>query len=77
MPVMSSYSLGDSGRNPMRRRTSAPSVCGSSPKARTAPDVALMKPSTMFIVVLFPAPFGPRYPKISPSPTVRSSPFSA
>src|ERR1700693_1078583 len=32
-----------------------------------------MRPSSIFIVVVFPAPFGPRNPKISPSETDRSS----
>src|SRR3954452_709975 len=32
----------------------------------TWPDVGLMRPTSIRIVVVFPAPFGPRKPKISP-----------
>src|SRR5436309_5486870 len=32
----------------------------------TLPDVGLIRPTSMRIVVVFPAPFGPRKPKISP-----------
>ena len=37
------------------------------------PDVGRMRSSRMRIVVVLPAPFGPRKPKISPSSTSRSS----
>src|SRR6059058_459929 len=33
----------------------------------TLPDVGLISPTSMRIVVVFPAPFGPRKPKISPA----------
>src|SRR5438477_9942948 len=41
------------------------------PKRKAPPVVALTKPSKTFMVVVFPAPFGPRKPKISPGRTER------
>src|SRR5204863_1214391 len=41
------------------------------------PEVARMRPTSSRIVVVLPAPFGPRYPRTSPGSTTRSSPDSA
>ncbi len=39
---------------------------GVSPNTRTVPPSGSERPSSMSIVVVLPAPFGPRKPKISP-----------
>src|SRR3954451_10482613 len=41
----------------------------SNPAMEARPDVAGKKPVRIFIVVLLPAPFGPRKPTISPRAT--------
>ena len=41
------------------------------PRTRAVPDVGKISPISSFIVVVFPAPFGPRNPKISPSSTCK------
>ena len=41
------------------------------------PEVGRISVHRMLIVVDFPAPFGPRKPKISPAPTSRSMPRTA
>ena len=45
----------------------------STPSIFTNPEVGSDRPARMRIVVVFPAPFGPRKPKISPGATVRLS----
>src|SRR5438132_3290335 len=44
---------------------------------RAVPAVGNTKPMSSFNVVVFPAPLGPRKPKISPSSTVRCNGFKA
>ena len=44
---------------------------------RRAPAVGAMSPVSILIVVVLPAPFGPRKPKISPAPTVNEMPRTA
>src|SRR5688572_30724539 len=41
----------------------------SSPATRPSPALGASSPVSILIVVVFPAPFGPRNPKISPSST--------
>src|ERR1035441_3020133 len=43
----------------------------STPKRKADPLVALTKPSSTFMVVVFPAPLGPRNPKTSPARMLR------
>ena len=50
----------------MRLRTSYESSKMSKPATFTVPLVAGMKPVMIRIVVVLPAPFGPRNPRISP-----------
>jgi hypothetical protein len=50
---------------------------GCSPSSVTWPESALRRPSTISSVVVFPAPFGPRMPKNSPSATVNETPSTA
>ena len=40
---------------------------GTIPSASMCPDVGTRMPVSILMVVDFPAPFGPRYPTISPS----------
>src|SRR5690349_13606633 len=61
----------------MRRWSSGASRHTSLPKMRAEPEVARISPRRMAMVVDFPAPLGPRYPKTSPSSMVRSSPSMA
>ncbi len=49
----------------------------SRPRTLTLPMYLRSKPMSTFCVVLLPAPFGPRTPKISPSPTENSTSFTA
>src|SRR6185369_3151761 len=50
----------------MRFRTSADCSNTSNPATRTVPSVAGRKPVMTRMVVVFPAPFGPRKPRIWP-----------
>src|ERR1700694_467878 len=59
----------------MRRRASD-SPAGR-PNRRAWPLVGRTRPRRTLIVVVLPAPFGPRKPKTSPGWTERSSPWSA
>ena len=68
-PVRRSYSGGSSGTIPMIRLTARGSAWTSIPSMRTRPRVGRRRPDRMRIVVLFPAPFGPRKPKNRPRGT--------
>src|SRR5215212_5141866 len=57
----------------MRRWIPTGSFEDSIPKTLACPDVGRMRSSRIRIVVVFPAPFGPRNPKISPPWTARST----
>src|SRR6185437_13984889 len=61
----------------MLRRTRAGSVRRSAPATRASPSSGDSKVANILSVVVFPAPFGPRKPKISPSATLRSTPATA
>src|SRR5580704_5579888 len=54
---------------PKRCRASFCLVCGSSPSSSIEPLVGLSSVVSILIVVVLPAPFGPRKAKISPSAT--------
>src|SRR4051794_19401584 len=47
------------------------SAITSTPLTRTSPEVGSDRPAITRIVVVLPAPFGPRKPKISPGATER------
>src|SRR6266567_4916951 len=49
----------------------------SSPRKRIVPDVALSRPVMQLTNVVFPAPLGPRTPRISPLRIVKSTPATA
>src|SRR5713101_9775097 len=46
----------------------------SNPQIVTLPVVGLIRPTSMRMVVVFPAPFGPRNPKTSPGLRVNETP---
>ena len=58
-----------------RQRRELPET--SWPATQTRPDVGLVIPASRRIVVVLPAPLGPRKPKADPSSTLRSSPSRA
>ena len=49
----------------------------SRPSTRTSPEVGSDSPARMRMVVVLPAPFGPRKPKISPRRTWSEMPSTA
>ena len=49
----------------------------SKPAIKAFPDVGFSKVVKIIIVVLFPAPLGPRNPKISPFSTEKDTSFTA
>src|ERR1700722_12656638 len=55
----------------MRRLTSSGCLLTSKPPTTARPDVGAISPHSTRIVVDFPAPLGPRKPKISPACTSR------
>src|SRR5258708_28607152 len=61
----------------MLRRTESRSVAVSCPATRAVPDVALASVQRILIVVVLPAPLGPRKPKVSPLVTSKSMPRTA
>jgi len=50
---------------------------GTWPATSTSPAVGCSRPESIFNVVVFPAPFGPRKPTRSPAPTLKSMPSTA
>src|SRR5882757_7457666 len=61
----------------MWRRTSSRAVTTSYPATSAWPEVGLVSVQSMLIVVVLPAPLGPRKPKTSPVPTSKSTPLTA
>src|SRR5262249_15294507 len=61
----------------MRRRTSADCSKTSKPHTRTVPEVAGRNPVMTRRVVVLPAPFGPRKPRISPGWAVKERSWTA
>src|SRR6186713_1416568 len=53
----------------MRRRMASESVAASRPSIVTRPAAGGMKPVRIRMVVVLPAPLGPRKPRISPRAT--------
>src|SRR3989442_1039060 len=62
---------------PMLWRTCAASRSILYPLIHACPLVGWSNVQSILIVVLFPAPLGPRKPKVSPCSTWRSIPFTA
>src|SRR5437588_882292 len=61
----------------MLRRTSSRSETTSWPATVAAPLVGFASVHSMLIVVVLPAPFGPRKPNTSPGATSKSTPRTA
>src|SRR5215204_2134037 len=61
----------------MRALIVAPSTAGSRPSTRSVPPVTGETALIIRIVDVFPAPFGPRKPKVSPRSTTKSIPSTA
>src|SRR4051794_17055675 len=61
----------------MWRRTSSRSRTTSWPATCALPDVGLASVQSMLIVVVLPAPLGPRKPNTSPGPTANETPRTA
>src|SRR5260370_11289470 len=61
----------------MRSRILSGWVARSQPATRAEPPLGGMSVASMRSVVVLPAPFGPRKPKISPRRTLRSTPTTA
>src|SRR5947208_1481369 len=68
---------GFSCRNPIRTRRAGSAAPPGTPKSATSPSSGRLRPVTMVITVVLPAPFGPRKPTISPRPTWKSTPATA
>src|SRR5439155_11497912 len=64
--IISGYRGGVSGKYPMRFLTSSGCSRTSNPATVAVPEVGHRKQVNMRIVVVLPAPFGPRNPTISP-----------
>src|SRR5947209_12594000 len=61
----------------MLRRTSSRSETTSWPATIAEPEVGLASVQSMLIVVVLPAPLGPRKPNTSPAATSKSTPRTA
>ena len=63
--------------NPSEAFARSVAAARSWPLTRMRPDVGFSNPAIMRIVVVLPAPFGPRKPWISPGATLRLTPSTA
>ena len=61
----------------MRSRTFCGCATGSMPSTRIDPEVGLVKPSHISMVVVLPAPLGPKSASSSPRRAVKESPSTA
>src|SRR6266849_5454212 len=68
---------GRSGMKPSDALAASALVARSWPLMTTRPEVGLSNPAIIRIVVVLPAPFGPRKPWISPGATSRLTPSTA
>lgn len=73
LPVKRSSMLGSWKTMPIDLRTCVASLTTSKPFTLAMPEVGLRIVQSMLITVVFPAPFGPSKPKISPDSTMMSS----
>src|ERR1700679_992300 len=62
---------------PIRWRSSFSALAQFNPSSSTVPLSGRVSPSQISMVVVFPAPFGPKRPKHSPRVTSRSRPSTA
>ena len=75
--VSSGSDVSACGITPMAWRTPSASVTTSCPPTSAVPEVGGVSVVIMRISVVFPAPFGPSRPKISPVCTVKLTSFTA
>src|SRR6185436_12206062 len=68
---------GRSGMKPSEAFAASGACARSCPLIVMLPLVGLSSPAIMRMVVVLPAPFGPRKPWISPGPTERLTPSTA
>src|SRR6185503_8492779 len=68
---------GRSGMKPSDALAASGSRARSRPLMNTRPDVGLRRPATTRMLVVLPAPLGPRKPWISPAATSRLTPSTA
>ena len=73
-PVSEGHSVTSPGTYASRRCSATASRHGSPPRSRAVPPSPRSRPSSTRIVVVLPAPFGPRKPCTSPAATDRSRP---
>ena len=76
-PVNPGKNFGDSTNAPTAPITRGNSDGTSAPRTRTDPAVERTRPNRHRIVVVLPAPFGPRKPNTPPAGTSRSRPATA
>src|SRR5262245_42713782 len=62
---------------PMWRLMASVSLAMSKPATEPRPAVGRSSPARILMVVVLPAPFGPRKPKISPGRTAKVTPSTA
>src|ERR1700738_3252454 len=62
---------------PAARASRADRKCVSRPSSTKRPENSVCTPAMIFISVLFPAPFSPTRPWISPAESAKSTPRSA
>src|SRR5271155_5226766 len=67
MGVILGGNLGFVGRYPIRLRRSDEAGGIAPPNTLTPPAVGRMSPNSSLMVVVLPAPFGPRNPNMAPS----------
>jgi len=73
--VRSWYTARSCGMYPIRGRTARGGM--SKPRTFAVPEFGAVSPSQMRSSVVFPAPFGPRRPKVTPEGISRDTPASA
>src|SRR6516162_2376259 len=71
--VSSLSRLGSWNTMPKARRTSSGSLTGSWPEIKSRPSLGLSTVVSILIVVVLPAPLGPRKPKMTPSGTANEA----
>ena len=77
MTVRYSNRCGSSAKNARRRLASTGSLTMSCPQTVMDPLLGAWMPAMHLRVEVFPAPFGPMRPTISPGPTVNDSASTA
>src|SRR5918995_2432038 len=75
--VSSVSRLSSCGTTPSRLRIAGPSTIGFMPRTRSSPSVTGDTQAIMRMVVVLPAPLGPRKPNTSPRRTEKSMPSTA